>query len=446
VLNFAILKSVDQTCEALTDPFKMATSSSTLEMLPDEILLEVCKYLLCINVLQSFFGLNERMTCLIRDYRHHVSLHKGSFAQCAYVNVNVFPTIGSHIRTLVIDRLYSVLQGDLFERHFSHQKLSNVFPQLEKITLVAFRRETLLSFVNRLEGFEHLVELNIRNLFSIPIEHQPFVTDVLLNANNEKIRSVLISDRWSCLRLNNLSHVTYSNIISLQITIATLDDFMVLLPVIPNVRQLNVTLTGNSAFALFPDEIPQLIHLTSFRLVSVNCSWFVEELAALLHPIQDVQNLSLQLVTSDNRLIDGQEIFVLQQSLSHLQQFNYSVVYITEPNDFDREMVLASWPPSSIECLVDKTSNIDYVFVFVRTLFPCSEPFTSLALPAAIISKTMIAKQDNRHIEKLSIDSVSTVVDCLPIMAHWRRVKELTIWFSDTNPTVAAVTGKYYPI
>ncbi|CAF0748837.1 unnamed protein product [Adineta steineri] len=35
---------------------------SKLEILPDEILLEICQYLLCVDILQSFYGLNSRMT------------------------------------------------------------------------------------------------------------------------------------------------------------------------------------------------------------------------------------------------------------------------------------------------------------------------------------------------------------------------------------------------
>jgi len=415
---------------------------STLETLPDELLLEVCKYLLCINVLQSFFGLNGRMTRLIKGYRDHVSLYKGSFSQCDYVYVNVIPKIGSHIRTLIIDRLYSVLQVDMFYRYFGHQKLSKIFPRLEKITLVAFRRETLLPFVNILEGFEHLVQLNIRNLFLISLEHQPTVLDALLKANNQKIRSVMISHSWCCLRLDNLSNVLYSNIINLQITMATFEDFLLLFSAIPNVNQLNVTLTDKNDFVSFKNETPSLVHLTNFRFTSVQRPWTVEELVTLLHQMPIVQYLSLQLFAFDARLIDGQQIVILQQSLSHIQQFNYAVYYIAKKDNFDRETILASWSPSSIECLVDETSHVNHIFAFIHTLLSYDKPFTSFELPGGIISKTMLLKEDDSQIEQLKIYNVSTFVSCLPIMVRWRRIKQLTILFSSTNPTAVAVTGK----
>jgi hypothetical protein len=225
---------------------------------------------------------------------------------------------------------------------------------------------------------------------------------------------------------------------------ATLDDFLLLFSVIPNVSHLDVTLTDNNAFALvsFNDETLRLVHLTNFRLTSVNRPWDVEELITLFHRMPGLQYLSLQLFTFDTRLIDGQQILILQQSLSHVQQFNYGVHCITEKDNFDRETILASWPLSSIECFVDETSYAGRIFAFIHTLPSYSEPFTSLALPGSIISKIMPAKENDSQVEELDICQVSTFVGCFPIMVRWHRVKQLNIWFSSTNPTVVAVTGK----
>lgn len=419
-------------------------SVSTLEMLPDELLLEVCKYLLCIDVLQSFFGLNSRVTRLIKGYRDNVSLHKGSFTQCDYVYTNIFPKIGSHIRTLVIDRLYSVLQVDMFYRYLGDQKLSSIFPRLEKITLVAFRWETLLPFVNILENFEHLVELNIFKLFPIPREQQPTVLKALLTANNQKIQSAIISNNWTCLCLDKLSNVSYPNITNLHITMDKIDHLLPLFSAIPNVTQLDITLIDNDIFGSLDHNIPSLVHLTNFRLASIYRLWIFEDLIALLHRMPNVQYLSLQLYTFDHRFIDGQQILALRESLSHMRQFNYGVRYTAEKYNFDRQYILDSWPPSSIECLVDETSNVENTFAFIYTVSSCIEPFVSLELPGAIMSKIVPSKQDDSQIQQLTINKVSTFSGCLPIMARWHRVKELTIWFSTAISTATAVTGKYF--
>ncbi|CAF2837816.1 unnamed protein product [Rotaria sp. Silwood2] len=83
------------------------TSISNFESLPDELLLEVCKYLLCVDVLFSFDNLNTRMTCMISDYYRHVSLHKASYTQSHELCSKILPNIGAQIKTLIIDNFYS---------------------------------------------------------------------------------------------------------------------------------------------------------------------------------------------------------------------------------------------------------------------------------------------------------------------------------------------------
>src|SRR5262249_7622069 len=102
-------------------------SQSTLEILPDEILLEICKYLLSSDILYSFFGLNNRMTRMIAQYRRDVSFYRTSISKFDYLCLNVLPQIGSQIRSLVIDCCYSLLEHDSFLAYFG-DKLPMIFP------------------------------------------------------------------------------------------------------------------------------------------------------------------------------------------------------------------------------------------------------------------------------------------------------------------------------
>ncbi|CAF1469325.1 unnamed protein product [Rotaria sordida] len=103
---------------------------------------------------------------MITQYRHHVSLHKTSLPQYSYLHMNVFPQIGSQIRSLVIDCCYSILQDELFVKHF-HDKISIVFPYLEKLTLFAYQHEQLVAFLNTLHNLNYLVEIRLYSLFRI---------------------------------------------------------------------------------------------------------------------------------------------------------------------------------------------------------------------------------------------------------------------------------------
>ncbi|CAF2655109.1 unnamed protein product [Rotaria sp. Silwood2] len=91
---------------------------ATFETLSDEILLEICKYLLCSDILFSFNVLNHRITRMVTQHRHHISLYKISLAQCDYLCVNILPKIGCEVCSLFIDCCFSVLQHDSFIKHF----------------------------------------------------------------------------------------------------------------------------------------------------------------------------------------------------------------------------------------------------------------------------------------------------------------------------------------
>ncbi|CAF3382617.1 unnamed protein product [Rotaria sp. Silwood2] len=173
-------------------------SQSTLEMLPDEILLEVCKYLLCSDILQSFMGLNRRMTHMITQYRHHVSFYKASILTSDYLCINILPQIGSHVRSLVIDRNYSSLQDELFIEHFG-KKMSMIFPKLERISLTYYEHDRFLTFLDALHDLIHLTEIRLYDFFNTPISHQPTTVRSLCQANNHRFTTILVDDRSSCL-------------------------------------------------------------------------------------------------------------------------------------------------------------------------------------------------------------------------------------------------------
>ncbi|CAF4654196.1 unnamed protein product, partial [Rotaria sp. Silwood1] len=72
----------------------------------------------------------------------------------------------SFLYSLVIDCCYSILQDELFLKYF-HDKISIVFPYLEKLTLVAYQHEQLVAaFLNTLHNLNYLVEIRLYSLFS----------------------------------------------------------------------------------------------------------------------------------------------------------------------------------------------------------------------------------------------------------------------------------------
>jgi hypothetical protein len=331
-----------------------------LEILPDEILLELCKYLSCVEILQSFFGLNSRMTNMITQYCQHVSLRNASFTQCSYLCNNVLPQIGSHICSLTIHCWYAVLQNKLFTKT-DGRKMSIMFPHLEKIHLVEFDHDQLVHFFHTLHDLNHLVEIQLYQLSSITRDDQSTVLRTLLQANNNQLTSILFDCQSSCLTFNDTD--CYLNILQLRMNVRTITDFASIFTAVPNVHYLDVIIKANDGDSVSFDEmsVSCLIHLVDFRLKSIQRYWQLEELLILLGQLTNVQQLSLYLCTDDLRCVHGDMVLPLLPST--VQQFNYAINYL-HGVQLDRDnATVASWPPSHpIACFFNDTT------MFMHTL------------------------------------------------------------------------------
>jgi hypothetical protein len=317
-------------------------NQSTLEILPDEILLEVCKYLLCSDVLHSFIGLNNRMTRMIAQYRYHLSFHKTSISKFNYLCVNVLPQIGHQIRSLVVDCSYSVLQDRLFLKYFS-EKMCIIFPNLERISLIAYEHDDLVAFLNILDDLNHLIEIRLYNLFTIQRPQQPALARLLMQANNHRFTTILLDNDSSALSFDKTDH--YWNIIRLRLNLNTIADLASLFAVVPNVQHLDVTIdqqdpseTDDMTFT-FP-----LLHLTNFQLKSVGRPWTLDELTTLLVKLPTIQYISLFLHTNDESLVKGDKVLSLFPST--IQQFSYAITYFSDMTSDEGDMIVSSWPPS----------------------------------------------------------------------------------------------------
>ncbi|CAF4228808.1 unnamed protein product [Adineta steineri] len=96
---------------------KESSKKSTLEMLSDELLLEICKYLLYGDILRSFVELNSRMTRMITQYSQHVLLHKMSITHSSDLYDKYSSTSLPKLSRLIQLRAHSSISIDL--NHFS---------------------------------------------------------------------------------------------------------------------------------------------------------------------------------------------------------------------------------------------------------------------------------------------------------------------------------------
>jgi hypothetical protein len=110
-----------------------------LEYLPDEIILEIYRYLHCGHILYSFYNLNTRLNHTITDYCHHVILRRLTYQQFLYLYSSILPKIGRFILSLTINRLQ--------QTYFFSVDMNEVFPNLNKLALDDWKTEDLFTFV-----------------------------------------------------------------------------------------------------------------------------------------------------------------------------------------------------------------------------------------------------------------------------------------------------------
>ncbi|CAF3124977.1 unnamed protein product [Rotaria socialis] len=406
---------------------------SKLENLPDEILLEICKYLLCADILLSFVGLNQRIMQMITQYRHHTSLYKASIAKSNYLCVNILPEIGSQIRSILIDCCYSILQDDLFIKYFG-KKMSIVFPQLEKISLVSYQYKQLIDILNSLHDLKHLVEIRLYNLFPIHKSNQLIATPSLMQANNHRFTTILIDDESSSLGFNQ--HDCYLNVIRLQVKLQTIADLSTLFSSIPNVQYLDVIMEENGSSSRHFDglDLSCLYHLTDFKLVCTKQPWIFEDLLVLFAQIPNVRCLSLFLFTSDTRFI--QSDIIISSLPSTIQQFNYAI-YLLHFTPFDQiDEIITTWSPShEVTCFFHDTFLLVHTLPwhFDRISFP---KYTSKIMSCRT---NMISGYDSsvKQLE-VKIDKNFTLKKALGIISQCRRVKEITIYVTNSIDTIKA--------
>ncbi|CAF1353808.1 unnamed protein product [Rotaria sp. Silwood1] len=397
----------------------MATQVSSFLVLPDEILLEIYKYLLNAHVLYSFYGLNERLNTCITGYCRHISLTDVTCNQFHHLCRSILPEIGFQIRSLLISNCRSVLQGKIFSQYFSHQ-MSTIFPNLQKLILVCFTADELDIFLNTLNNLSNLDQIEISDLLS----DQSNLFQHVIETNNNRFTSITFKTSYSDLP-------TYSclNILDLNISIQTLDKLPDLLSFIPNIRRLNINIDEISMPEASFDNLSPLIFLNYFFLRCYNHFWLLAELKSLFEKIPAVECLSLQLSSQDNCFVDSkQKIFdILPQNI---REFNFSLRYFYDTiEEIDQNALIRSRFP--IICLLDE--NLQQAILHT---IPYRFPLFNISYPMA---KQMSTYENYKNIEMFYDYHGMALAETFPIISRCRRIKEIAIQSyekDDESPSV----------
>ncbi|CAF1586206.1 unnamed protein product [Rotaria magnacalcarata] len=393
----------------------MPLSCSMLEMLPDEIILEVCRYLHSGDVLYSFFDLNSRLNQTITFYRQHVSLHKTFYMQFIEIFTIILPKIESSIRSLVIFELESPLFFESF-------KTNHIYEHLEKLTLVNWTDEKLILFLDTLHGMKHFHTLVIQALDLTESVKNINLLKKILGANDNRLTIIVFDHECDAFNLieEKETETIFSNIIKIDIELQTTKDLLKLVQFTPNVKQIHTTFKRPLTKILFAQEV--FTHLTELSVYAM--SWFstFDDLKTLVQISSTIENFSFVLVTRDYSMIDGKHVLSIVPS--RVKQFNYSICYhlSDKDDDFNASIIIKSWKSIPIAYSISEHDKR----IFLHTIL--YQP-NRLSL-RSLFNKNMSTDYNSQIYKKvrhLHVYDTNSLSEISGIVRHCRQILDLIV-------------------
>lgn len=399
---------------------------TSFEMLPDEIILSICQYLREADVLYSFYNLNSRLNVTITGYCRHVNLMSVSYKQFEYAVSRVLPKIGNMVRTFVLNGNWETIIDNKLSTVIFDLPLSLLFPQLQKLIIKWFTSERFVTFVSNLKGFSQLMELDIRFLRGNKTTLD--LTDVL-SANNSQLSVVSFDQESIDLDIPyDTNMIFYPNIQELIVNLKSSKLIGNLFAIVPNLRRLYLNideLSNDSNQKLVEHTLMPLVHLINFQLRSINLFWTFNEIASLLKPMPSLKRLTFDLRTDDKRLVDENDLMTILPSSIIKIDFFIRYYYSKSRSGEEIDMV-----PMSVHFPVSHLLDEPRHRYLIHTI-----PYDShSAILTATISKQMLSGwKYMRHIKDLYIYDVTSMLEVLLILQHFRRVRTLTIDAKDKS-------------
>ena len=391
------------------------------EKFPDEILLEICQYLSSADVLYSLFDLNARFNRTISHYCQHLVLRRTSFIQFEHLCLHILPKIGFKIRSLCINANWT----DLLPKHFFFyfgQQMKEVFPNIEHLILIAFSGNELIDYMESISDLSHLNSLTIYDRYNVTEEYKRILFTKILSANQFRLKKVSCNHYTESLKINEMDSIIYTNITELSIHLERIQDFRCLLKLIPNIRQMSITLDKQCEDEIIHFDESIMINLIEFHMESFCRSWIFDEISSLLKQMPFLKYLSLDLFSEDYHLFNGQAVLSILP-LNTLQRFNYAIDGMNNEKMESTDNIISSWAatPYQICCLFEDSKT----HMFLHTI---PYGFAYLDIDASFVKYMNRKSNDyNHHLKELRLFNVLTLAEILIILNHCRKVEDLTL-------------------
>jgi hypothetical protein len=399
---------------------------TSFERLPDEIILHICQYLRGADVFYSFYNLNDRLNVTIAGYCRYVNLMTVSYKQFEYAISYVLPQIGSSVRSFVLNGNWETIINDKLSSILFSSNLPLLFPNLQRLTIKWFTSERFLSFVDILQDFPQLTELDIRFLKGDTLD---LLQSKVLSANNSRLEIVSFDQDSIDFDISeNDTTIFYPNIQELTVNLIESKLIPRLFSLVPNVCRLHVNideLSDNSEYKETILNLPSLVHLIAFQLRSINLFWTLDEITHILKAMPSLQRLAFDLRTDDKRLVNEDDFNrILPSSLNKIDFF---IRYYFPKSELETEALTTfSSTRFPIAYLLDKPRHRFLIHTIPYDLH-------SAILTATISEQMPLGWKYTQQIKDLYIYDATSLLDILLILQHFRKLRILSIDTKDKS-------------
>ena len=392
-----------------------------LETLPDEILLDICRYLSSTEVLYSFYNLNHRLNRTISIYFQHVILRQTSLIQFNSICSTILPNIGSKIVSLSVNANWTDLLAKQFYFYFGFQ-MKKIFPNLEHLILVAFSGNELNDYLQSISDLPSLTKLTVIDRYNVTEEFKHILFEKILSANQFRLKRIKFNRHSESLTINPINSTIYFNLIQLNIHLEKISDLCILFKLIPNIQQISVVINRRIDDEQMTFDINPLRSLQEFHLESSGRSWILEELHSLLQQMPFLLTLSLDIFSRDLHLLDGQSLQSIYP-INDLQVFNYVVKCTPKTTVPSMDELITSWKSTkySICCLID--DNQSHLFLHTNPY-----RYSYLEISSLFFKHIQQSSEDYRgFIKELLVFHLTKFEESFRLLNNCNRIKDLAI-------------------
>lgn len=410
---------------------------SKLEQLPDEILLEIFTYLKPYDIINSFGQLNHRLERTINQYRRDGDLHHLSFSQFNRWLNHLLSYAAESIVNLVVSNWNSPGQIYLFNQLIKpYKSLYELFPNIEQLRLIDFTNDDI-EILCKLDMIEKVL-IDVDAL--IPLSNAThMLLDKYLFCSSNHFKEMRLWGVENGIRLqHHVNIIKNTHLERLTISVALLDDLILLFRRSPNLIRLNVDV------AQYTTKLPQQIatnemlpkHLKFFHFQTTDQNLLsYEDLDKLISNILTIEFLSLDIDTKDVNYADGYSWNNLLSNLTNLKHVYFKIRIILTSNmiPVNIDSILESFQYANIPICCYVNTKLLHIDTIPYDMTDFNTHMSVTMSPSARLAKTTnmsLFQKKSRRVQTLIINGQhepTTINDWLCVIDRFSSIEILQI-------------------